>query len=530
MYISTLDSCKSVPSHEIPIKYIKMVKSIISPLLSETFNWCIQHGEYPTELKIAEVIPIHKTGSQVECTNYRPISLLSPFAKIFEKIIYQRLYNYVEKNGMLTTHQYGFRCNRSTSLAIYDIHERVLAALDQKKYTCAIFLDLSKAFDTVDHRVLLWKLEHQYGIRGSPLELFRSYLSHRKQCTRIENVTSKLLNVTCGCPQGSSLAPLFFSLYINDLPTASKFTTKLFADDTCLSMSSESLTDLQANVNKELVYVDNWMRHNKLSLNTSKTTYLLFCPSKRLNTQQFSISIGSQQIQRSTETKYLGVYIDDQLKWEKHIAHVERKLAQACGIMYKLRDYFGQQFLRIIYYSFAYPYLQYAIAAWGSGYAASIKTLNIKHNKILRAITRSPYRCRATPLYHDLRLLKFKDIYKLEVAKLLHSFHTGALPSTYNSLFTPITSVHHYNTRRAENQNYFHPRVNTAFGTRSICHRGPKVWEDLPRDIKSLSRLSSFKKQLRLYLLRQYHPSTIISLSCPRLYQNSYNTACSPTS
>ena len=202
-------------------------------------------------------------------TNYRPISPLSQFDKILEKTIYHRLLNFLEKYQLLNKVQFGFRQNSSTIQAISKIYDEIVQNIDQDLYTCCIFLDLSKAFDTVDHDILFEKLYHSFGIRGIPHELPRSYLTDRLQCTVVANAVSSERPVRCGIPQGSCLDPLLFLLYINDLPSASQFNTTLFANDTLLMLADKHLDMLETKVNEQIQHVDYWLRKNKLSLNYS---------------------------------------------------------------------------------------------------------------------------------------------------------------------------------------------------------------------------------------------------------------------
>ena len=230
------------------------------------FNLCLRTGTHPDLMKVAEVIPIFKKGQKDTLTNYRPISLLSQFNKIFEKLLHSRIYSYLSKFNLFSKKQFGFRKNYSTSLAICNIYDELLNNVDEGKYSCCIFLDLSKAFDSVQHDVLLCKLEKLYGFRGNALELMKSYLTNRVQYTKIGNSKSKLLKIDCGVPQGSSLGPLLFMLYVNDLPQVSEFSTTLFADDTYLALSDKSLVSLETKVNTQLQNIDIWLRRNILSL------------------------------------------------------------------------------------------------------------------------------------------------------------------------------------------------------------------------------------------------------------------------
>ena len=209
-------------------------------------------------------------------TNYRPISLLSQFDKIFEKMLFSRLFLYLDKNQLPSKNQFGFRPNSSTQFAVSTIQDKLIENVDNGLYTCCIFLDLSKAFDTVNHKVLLWKLHHYFAIRGTALHLIESYLSNRYQYTNVQGHYSNKLKTTTGVPQGSCLGPLLFLLYINDLPLASEFDTTLYADDTALMLSDRDLNSLKYKANNEFKKVDFWLRMNKLSLNYSKTNYIIY--------------------------------------------------------------------------------------------------------------------------------------------------------------------------------------------------------------------------------------------------------------
>ena len=226
----------------------------------------LKQGLFPDIYKIAQVIPLFKGGDKEDLNCYRPISLLPSIGKLFEKVISIRVTNYLNHFNLLSPHQFGFRENFSTEHAILDIHEKLLKNLDSGLASCAIFLDLAKAFDSVSHKILLRKLE-KYGIRGNVLSLFQSYLDSRTQFVKIGNVVSNFLKIEFGVPQGSILGPLLFLIFINDLPNASTFFIRLFADDTFLCAQNKNLLELENEVNTELEKVCKWLASNKLTLN-----------------------------------------------------------------------------------------------------------------------------------------------------------------------------------------------------------------------------------------------------------------------
>ena len=322
--------------------------------LSKLINFCISDGIYPDLLKVAKVIPIFKNGGRDRTTNYRPISLLSQFNKVFEKVLYNRIYSYLIKYKLLSDYQFGFKKNSSTTLAISKMYDEILNSIDQGMYTCCIFLDLKKAFDTVDHYFLLQKLEIIYGFRGIALDIMKSYVTNRQQYTKIGNKHSTKQNINCGVLQGSSLGPLLFILYINDLPSALLFSSTFFGDDTLLSMADKNLDTLEKRVNSDLKLIDDWLQNNKLSLNYSKTCYLLFSKHHHISVNsKFSVHMNHSKIEKSNSVKYLGLLIDDKLNWSAHAQYLFLQLAKCCSMLNQVRSYVTEQTLIMLYHSFA---------------------------------------------------------------------------------------------------------------------------------------------------------------------------------
>ena len=260
------------------VHLLKSVHHSLSPLLAALMNKPISTSIYPHLLKHAKVIPVYKTGDETDPCNYRPISLLSVFNQLFEKLMYKRLRSYCEKNGIFFSSQYGFRDNCSTQHPILDILNKIQSKIDAKLFSCGIFIDLKKAFDTVDHSILLHKLNY-CGVRGIINTWFSSYLSKRSQSTQIGSTVSNKEEINCGVPQGSVLGPLLFLIYVNDISRCSQiFDFYLFADDTNLLYSNKDLRDLETVVNDELIKVGDWLDAKKLSLNTGKSNFVIFHP------------------------------------------------------------------------------------------------------------------------------------------------------------------------------------------------------------------------------------------------------------
>ena len=265
LIISSLDSHKSSGPNSIPVKILKLLKNDISQQLSDIFNMSFSTGQFPSVLKIAKVIPIHKKQSRVDYTNYRPISLLSNIEKIIEKLMYKRLSNFLDINNLIYSLQFGFRPKYSTTHALINLTESIWQSLDEGSFGCGIFVDLQKAFDTVDHKILLHKLEH-YGIRGICNDWLKSYLSDGKQFVSVNGYNSDLMPVDCGVPQGSVLGPLLFLIYINDLHKAIQYCkVHHFADDTNLFHTSKSVKNLNELINRDMKHLNNWLGAYKIS-------------------------------------------------------------------------------------------------------------------------------------------------------------------------------------------------------------------------------------------------------------------------
>ena len=258
---------KSYGFYSCPVSILKHASDIISDVLSKILNKSIDLGTFPSKLKMAKVIPIFKSDDNTDPNNYRPISLLSCFNRIFEKLVYKRMKSFIEEKNILYTSQYGFRQGHSTEHAIFDIVSRIQSNMDAGVFSCGVFIDLKKAFDTVDHRILIHKLDF-YGFRGIINVWFRSYLQDRTQITVIDQRPSNKSFVTYGVPQGSVLGPLLFLLYVNDIySSSSKLNFYLFADDTNILYSHKNLKSLENVMNSELNNVFQWLTSNKLTLN-----------------------------------------------------------------------------------------------------------------------------------------------------------------------------------------------------------------------------------------------------------------------
>ena len=330
-------------------------------------------------------------------------------------------------------------------MAISLIIENLTDANDEKKFTTGVFVDLKKAFDTIDHNILLKKLDH-YGIRGIANSWIRSYLSERNQFVSLDDFNSSLMDITFGVPQGSILGPQLFIIYINDICNVSNvLKLVLFADDTNIFCSGKNLTSLCETVSQELDKLNIWFRVNKLSLNISKTNFIIF--GNRKHTDQANITINKINIERVYVTKFLGVLIDHKLNWKAHIDNICSKIARNISIIYKASKVLNTHSLRSLYCTLILPYLNYCAENWGNTYETNLNRIFLKQKRAIRIITKSSFYDHTNPLFNSLNILKLKDLIELKNAIFMYKVFNQQLPPKLLSMFQ-VNHNDHYNLRK----------------------------------------------------------------------------------
>jgi hypothetical protein len=501
--ITSLKPKNSSGYDNISCKLLRNLNQAICKPISLIVNKSLENGCVPTNMKLAKIIPIYKSKDKMEFGNYRPISLLPAISKILEKVVHHRLYGFCKSQGLLYENQFGFRPQHSTTDAIAKFTAHITRSNVDKLTSLAVFLDLSKAFDTIDHIILLKKLQF-YGVRGVALEWFRSYLFDRKQFVSYKETNSVHHGVACGVPQGSVLGPLLFIIYTNDLPNSINHSNCiLFADDTTIFLSSEHILDLKNKIEDDMKSLTDWFRANKLSLNVQKTNFVLFKPKHvTLNMDIATLQLGGQPIKKVNCVKFLGVYIDDKLEWGDHINHIAKKISSGSYAINAAKRYLSVDNLKSLYFSLVHSHLTYGNLVWGSAYQYKLNRLNILQKKCVRNVCRGFYNQATAPLFKKLKILKLDDIFSQSLCKFMYSFTKGILPSSLQFLFIANTDVHNHNTRH-RNDPHVTASQNSAM-SRTFIHQGPKVWLDLPQQIKNCASSKSFIYNAKKFLVSHH--------------------------
>ena len=485
---------------------IKEIHNQITEPLTTIVNKSLEAGYVPNEMKIAKIIPVFKSKEKVHFSNYRPISLLPTLSKILEKVVYKRLYKFLLQNNILFNSQYGFRSGHSTSDAVAELVSSILFGFDNKEMTLAVFLDLSKAFDTVDHKILLDKLE-RYGIRGTALDWFRSYLSDRKQFVQYKTARSSASDIEYGVPQGSVLGPLLFIIYINDLNNCLDLCKAiLFADDSTVYITGKNKKLLFFQMKKELLSLIEWFQVNKLSLNLIKTNYTLFTPkNSSINdaNESFTLTFGSETIKEVNNVKFLGLQMDRHLDWSEHFKILHRRLSRANFILSQVKNILPKTCMKMLYYSLFQSHINYGLYVWGTGMlSCNLKKIATAQKKAVRSVAKKSYNSHTDPLFVDLNILKFTDVVDIELMKLMYNHSKNLLPIPIQSLFTINRDIHHYNTRH-RNDPVVISRHYAPLDRSFLC-RAPLLWSALDPSIKACRTINSFKYNIKKSKIRLY--------------------------
>lgn len=498
--IEVLDAIRDLKNNKLPgidgikSEIIKKIAPTILKPFTYIINRIINEGNCPTFFKIGIIKPLFKEGDKELISNYRPVTLISNFAKIFEKILKKRLTSFLSKYNILSEMQYGFREGRSTQDAICDLTCKIYDSLDKSEPTLAIFVDLAKAFDTVCHTKLLYKLK-SVGIRGKAHKLLKSYLENRVNHVSIGDTISNAESIQYGVPQGTVLGPLLFSLYINDLLNLnSEGKIISFADDTVVLYKSHSWDSLRSLVQRDLTNIFQWFQNNTLTLNSNKTKYIAFS-SYKVNTPSFNsieITVNKNTIKLAEhdKVKYLGVIIDRHMRWDQHTTLIVKKIRGVISKLKYLKEFLDLSELKTIYYALIQSHINYGILAWGGVNNNYLHALNVIQKWSLKIILNKNYTYPTDMLFKEAGVLDVRQLFGIAMCHQIFK----------NKNLLPL-HVHEYDTRAKLTGLPKNIKCCKTIGQRCHTYLRSKMYSIVPSSIKQIKSFYSFKKYLKKWLL-----------------------------
>lgn len=473
----------------------------IAHLYKDIINESFDSGIVPSCWKISTIIPVAKVKNTMKPDELRPINTLPIDEKIMETVVKKQLVNYLDNHNIIIPEQSGFRKSHSCETALNMVIAEWKEAVADKKVVVSCFLDLKRAFETIDRNELL-KIMDKIGIKGKALEWFRSYLSNRKQRTVIGDAVSSVVDVNIGLPQGSVLAPILFIIYINDIKTCLRnCKISLFADDALVSISDKNVDCAVLKIQEDLNNLYKWLCSRKLKLNIDKTKYMIFHKNHNVvnhNTlSHSSLKIKTNAIERVDQMKYLGVIIDEKLSFGEHMNHLEKKIAQKIGFMYRTCKHISQHHKILVYRSIIEPHFIYCPTILLLTNDTLINKLQIQQNKAMRLILKCSYRTSKSIMLPMLNWLSIKQLICYYTLKFIHYITQGMLPNYLSDRMRYNHEIHSYGTRSSRNLRL--PKVRTEFAKKTLEYVGYKMYNELPTEIKDCENIVKFKEKLFLY-------------------------------
>lgn len=482
---------KSAGIDDIRAKDLKMNASIFAPVITKIVNEIIEKQQLPDTLKIALIKPIHKSSSKSVYDNYRPISILPSTEKIFEQVLYKRLYEYVEKNNIISNNQYGFRAGWSINKLLGNFANCLNENKSKAMHSLVLFIDFSKAFDTLSHHKILSKL-HDIGVRGCCYNLFKNYLHERYYQVKIGNSFSEKFNSKTGVPQGSKLGPLLYIIYANGLlKVLENYKVFAYADDTAVIIAHKDPKKAEEEMQNVLNAITEWCHDNDLIINANKTKLMHFQPHNPkpvlINIMHKPLICSSSSPNTKIEVvktlKYLGIIIDDRLKWSPHVEYVRKKLRSAMYAFYQLQNICNRRTLKQIYHAIAESHLRFGITAWGS--ASCCKRLYKIQEKLAK------------------HLINKKEAGTNEVLNVDNIYKYTMVMTYGNRREFRVEIDHIHNTRNKTNGKFKIRRYFNNFGKYTLPSIIPKLLNELPSSI-----LKTVTKWQRKNMLKNFYMST----------------------
>ncbi|KAL5252090.1 hypothetical protein ACHWQZ_G015036 [Mnemiopsis leidyi] len=497
-----LEFMKSIPGDKatndpIPLKIFKQILPSFISAFTHIVNLSLKYGVMPNSCKVAIVTPIHKSGEVDVPDNYRPISILPVLSKTIEHFVNSQLTQYLDDRGLISKCQYGFRKDHSTTYLMLDLFDRIYTSKSKNNHPGIIFLDIKKAFDTVNHDILLSKLKH-YGIKSIALDWFISFLRGRKQQTRVGSRTSDFTEITSGVPQGSILGPILFTIFINDLPTACiQSTPYLFADDGALYFNNINRENY-SNIQLEMKSIFKWLQANKLALNCDKTNFLIFDSSNNLDDIPIEINNDlSLVIHESKSQKYLGLIVDNKLNFYQHIEYIKKKVSKRIGAMYRSKSLLPLKFRKMFANALMLPHFDYLDIIWSKTYKTKLKELDIYYKKVAKIALDVHPKESSISVYKQMGWLPLHLRRQLHLSNYMYRIVNEHCPKHFIGKFIYISG----GSRGGESCNLYTQKSKSH---KEFFYLGAKAWNIIPQTLRASQSIKKFSNTFKSLLLSKF--------------------------
>lgn len=505
----------AVGADELSILLIKKILPCVIDVIVHIFNSSITYGEFPSVWKMSHIRPLPKTSNPIATEDLRPISILPALSKALEHIVHAQLTQFLEVNSILNPFQSGFRSHYSTCTALVNITDDIRSAMDNRHITLLSLLDFSKAFQTIDHEILITKLSYFYNFSPLALSWFRSYLSHRKQRIITNDTHSNWIPVPCGVPQGSILGPLLFSLYINDLPKnilASKY--HLYADDVQCYISSDpsSIVSSLQYLKSDIRNICSWARENGLEVNPLKSKFIMIGSRKilsSLNTVNITgLDVNGVIVPLSESVNDLGLYINKHLTWTEHVNNLCRKTYGALHSLRRLKNFLPESIKATLVQSLVISQVDYCDAAYMDLTEDLAKRLQRIQNACVRFVFNAKYFDHLSHYYNKLGWFDLRTRRRQHALNLLYKLVTTKKPSYLSSRFKFLSDTHSLNTRSKENTVLSVPNHKSEYYSKSFTVYTTRAWNEIPAHIRDSGSVLSFRRKLNCFLSQSQFPLT----------------------
>ncbi|CAL1671997.1 unnamed protein product [Lasius platythorax] len=482
---------------------MKLVVKAAGEKICEVLNKSLEEGMFPTGWKEAIVVPIPKVRGTIKVEEFRPINKLPVYEKVLEIVVYKQLIEYLEKNNLLKECQSGFRARHSCETVLQCIISEWKREIAEGKMIGVVFLDLRRAFEVVNRKILISKLEG-YGLKESVLNWFKSYLDNRTQRVKFNGILSPPVNVDVGVPQGSVLGPLLFLLYINDITEVIKDTCeiKLFADDAIIYTAGYSSKEISDKLNEKMKKIEKWLKINRLKLNIDKTKVMLLRGvRKKVMEENFRVIMQNKMLEVVSEIKYLGVIIDKNLNFSAHVDYISKKVGAKLGIMRRTGASMSSYMKCTVYKAVVAPILEYCASVLIGISKTNVNNLQKLQNQGMRIILKCNKKTRIRDMLEALHFTSIDERIEYNVCLLVYKMINGMCPSYLYNKSELVKHRSAINTRQKEN--VYIERCRSREEQKMLLHDGFKMYNKLPNDIKKEQRLQNYRRMLAQHIIRK---------------------------